>query len=173
MNHRIPAVMAAAVLCCGASGSIAAARAASLSDPDRTFLATTAQGALYELAVAGLAPSRTARPDIKDYARTMAADHTHLNSELHRLAQRDHVPLPTTMTPDKQKTYDELRDLNGKDFDDRFLASEAGDNRDDVSDEVREVGTTGDPEVKALAQRFEEADSRHLKLGRALQATSQ
>ena len=172
MNHRIWTITAAAALCCGAGAPIAA-RAATLSDADRTFLANTAQGAIYELAVAKLAPTRTARPDIKDYARTMAADHTRLNADLHRLAQRDHVQLPTTMTQDKQRSYDQLRDVNGKDFDDAFLASEAGDNRDDVSDEVREVGTTGDAEVRALARRFEEADSRHLKLGKALQATSQ
>ena len=176
MNDRNRIMTMAAVLCCGVAALTAvpiAARAASLVGGDRDFLISTAQGATYELAVARLALTKATRPDIKDYAHTMIADHTSLNPRLHQLAQQDHVPLPTTMTDDKRKSYDQLKGLDGKAFDDAFVAAETRDNKSDIADETKEADATSDPQVEALVERLRQADMKHAKIGEALQQAGQ
>lgn len=173
MNDRIRMVTAATVLSCGLGWTSFGARAASLSDADRDFLVSTAQGATYELAVAKLALTRAGSDDVKSYARTMIADHESLNPKLHQVARQNHVQLPTTMTSDKQQSLDRLKALRGKDFDAAFTRDEADDNRNDTATEQKELDTTDNAQVKALVERLKAADAKHARIGAALKQAGQ
>ena len=168
MNYRLQALATSVALCCGIGFLSPAAHAASLSSTDRDFLLSTAQGATYELAAAKLALTKTTRDDIKSYAQTMINDHESLNPKLHQLAKENGVTLPTTMTSDKQKSYDQLKGMNGKDFDTAFVKDEAEDNGSDVASERKEIDSTSNPSVKAFVEQMKQSDTKHADLGAAL-----
>ena len=167
MNARMLTLTTAATLCCGLS--LAGARAATLSDTDRDFLTSTAQGTAYELAAAKLALTKAASGDVRSYARTMIADHGKLDPELHRFGRRNGVKLPTAMTDEKRRSYDHLEGMDGKAFDAAFVSDETSDNKTDIGTEQKEIDVTGNPQMKALVERLKQADTRHAKLGQALQ----
>ena len=173
MNDRLWTLAMNATLCCGVGYASTSARAASLSATDRDFLVSTAQGATYELATAKLALTKATRPDIKSYAHTMIADHQSLNQKLHQVARQNDVDLPTTMTSDKQHDYDSLEGLDGTAFDTAFVQAEVADNRNDVATEQKEADTTDNAQIKSFVERLQRADTKHAKLGEALQRSGQ
>ncbi len=170
MNIRLRTMAMTAALCCG---FVSPAFAASLSSADRDFLVSTAQGATYELSAAKLALRKATRGDIRSYAHTMIADHKSLNPKLHQIAKRNGVDLPASMTDEKQGSYDHLQGLDGKAFDTAFLNEETRDNRTDVASEQKETETTDNAPVKAFVERLKQSDTRHTRLGEALQQASQ
>ncbi len=163
--------LASAVLLYGIGA--APASAASLSSADRDFLMNTAQGTTYELAAAKLAKTKATRGDIKSYAQTMIDDHETLNPKLHALAKENGVDLPTTMTADKQKSYDHLESLNGTAFDTAFVKAEAKDNADDLQTEQKEIDTTDSAPMKALVEQLKQSDTKHAEIGKTLQQAGQ
>ena len=173
MNDRIRSAAAATILSCGLVYASAGAHAASLSDADHKFLVSTAQGTTYELAVAKLAMTKTTRSDIKSYAHTMIADHASLNPKLHQVAKQNNVQLPTTMTSDKQRSFNQLSALNGKEFDTAFVSGEADDNKTDTVTEQKELDTTDNTQVKALVEQLKAADTKHAKIGEMLRQAGQ
>ena len=172
MNVFFKTFARSAALCCSIS-LVAPALAASLSSADGQFLASTAQGATYELAAAKLALTKATRSDIKDYANTMITDHEDLNPKLHQLAKQNGVDLPTTMTDKKQQSYDQLKSLDGKAFDTAFVNAEASDNGKDVATEQKEIDATSDAPMKAFVAQMKQVDTKHAKLGEALQQAGQ
>lgn len=173
MNVRLKAVATSAALCCGIGLVSPAAFAASLSSADHDFLVSTAQGATYELNVAKLALQKSTRSDIKSYAHTMITDHKSLNPKLHHIAQHDGVDLPTSMTGEKQQSFDHLKSLDGKAFDTAFVNDEAEDNGTDVASEQKEIESTNNPQLKALVEQLKQSDTKHAKIGEALQQAGQ
>ena len=149
------------------------AQAAPLSSTDRAFLVSTAQGATYELAVAKLALTKSTRSEVKSYAQTMISDHDSLNPELHQLANQNGIDLPTTMTDEKQRSYDHLKSLDGKAFDAAFVKDEAKDNGDDVATEQKEISSTDNASVKAFVSKLKRNDDKHAKIGKSLQQSGQ
>ncbi len=173
MSVRLGILATSAALCCGIGLVSPAASAASLSSTDQDFLVSTAQGATYELAAARLALTNAMRGDVKSYARTMITDHKSLNSKLHQLARQNGVDLPTTMTDEKQQSYDHLKSLHGKAFDTAFVNDEVRDNGNDVSTEQKEIEATDNAPVKAFVEQLKQYDTKHAKLGEALQQAGQ
>ncbi len=173
MKARHKTLVTSAVLCCGIGLVTPAALAASLSSADHDFLVSTAQGATYELATAKLALTKATRSDIKDYAHTMITDHKSLNPQLHHLAKQNGINLPTTMTDEKQQSYGHLKSLDGKEFDAAFVKDEAQDNQSDVATEQKELESTDNASLKSFVEQLKKSDTKHAKLGEALQQAGQ
>ena len=173
MNNYLKIAATSAALCCGIGFVSSGAFAASLSSADRDFLVSTAQGTTYELSTAELALTKSTRGDIKSYAHTMIADHKSLDPKLHQLAKRNGVDLPTSMTDEKQQSYDHLKGLDGKAFESAFVKDEADDNGKDVATEQKEIEATDNPHLKAFVGRLKQSDAKHAKLGQALQQAGQ
>ena len=173
MNIRLKTLAASVALCCGVAFASPAAFAASLSSADHDFLVSTAQGATYELAAAKLALTKATRSDIRSYAHTMIVDHKSLNLKLQEIAKQNGVDLPASMTDEKQQSYDHLKSLDGNAFDAAFVNYEAKDNGTDVASEQKEIETTDNAPVKAFVERLKQADTKHAKLGDALQQAGQ
>ena len=173
MNDPVRAMALTAGVLCGLLVASAGARAAALSDADRAFLVSTAQGATYELAVARLALTKSTSHAVRSYAQTMVSDHRSLNGRLHQVARQNGVRLPTAMTDDKQQSLDHLSGLNGKEFDAAFVGAEADDNKNDTATEQKEIDTTDNAQVKALVRQLQAADTKHAAIGQTLQREGQ
>lgn len=169
MTSPSKTLAAGAALLCGLGLVTPAAFAASLSPADHDFLVSTAQGTTYELAAAKLALSKATLNDIKSYAQAMIDAHGRLNPQLHELAQKNGIDLPTGMTDAKQQSYDKLKSLDGKAFDTAFVTDETQDNENDLKTEQKEIETTKDASVKAFVEQLKKADTEHAKFGQALQ----
>ena len=122
-----------------------------------------------ELAVARLALGETERHDVRSYGRTMIADHARLDPQLRSIARGNDVALPKTMKTDDRQSYDHLESLTGTSFDDAFTQAEARDHRDDIAAEQKEIGSTVNPQVRALIEQLKSADTHHAEIGGALQ----
>lgn len=88
---------------------------------DRQFVLEAASGGMAEAELGRLAQKRAMSPEVKSFAKMMVNDHTRANKELARIATKKKFPLPTAVTSEQKKTYNELSELKGKDFDEKFM----------------------------------------------------
>ena len=139
-----------------------------LPKTDEDFLKETAQGSLYELALAKAAAEKAASPTIKQFAQTLIADHEKLNAGLMHLAQVKNVQLPTTMKPGDQVRLDKMRGLDGAQFDQAFKVEIARVNDEDKQTEAKELATTQDNDVKAFTGQMQAADTAHEQISKSL-----
>jgi putative membrane protein len=103
---------------------VAHAHAQSPSNPPPTndFVNKVADSDMFEIQSSKLAlqkhPDRHTRP----FASKMVKDHTKTSKQLQSLVTsgKMNAELPTTLDPDHQKKLDELRGLNGKQFDEAY-----------------------------------------------------
>ena len=144
-----------------------------LSAADRMFLTSTAQGAMYELALAHLALKKTSRDDIENYAKTIIADHSRLNPRLLGILRRNELSSPRTMKAEDRASYDHLKGLKGSSFDRAFTQVEAKDNQDDVATEQKEIASTSDATIRSFVEQVRMADEHHAEIGKSLDEAGQ
>ena len=139
-----------------------------LPKADEEFLKETAQGSIYELALARVAAEKGAKPEVKRFAQTLITDHEQLNTGLQHLAQIKNVQLPTTMKPGDQVRLDKMKGLDGAQFDQAFKAEMARINDEDKQTEAKELATTQDNDVKAFTGQMQAADTAHEQMSKSL-----
>jgi putative membrane protein len=97
------------------------------------FVQTVANSDAFELQSSGLAGSRAARQDVKDFAATMVRDHTLTTQQLTALAPQINLPAPTPqLDAAKQDQIEALRGQNGAAFDDAYLDAQVAAHTDAV-----------------------------------------
>jgi putative membrane protein len=86
------------------------------------FVNNAAIGGLFEVQSSELALQKHPDRSMKPFANRMIKDHTAMNKQLKSLVSKDrvNVELPTALDADHQKMLDDLRGLNGKQFDEAY-----------------------------------------------------
>lgn len=143
-----------------------------LSGSDKSSLIDVAKGANYELAIAKLAEQRASHPDVKQYAKTVTADHEQLNGALHQIAQRGGVTLPPGMTHEEHGTLTHLETLHGAAFDKAYVGELKRINGKDSSAMKKEIDTTKNTAVKAFLKQMQTADDKHEEMAKKLEGYS-
>jgi putative membrane protein len=131
----------------------------------RSFLEEAAEGGIAEVELAGLAPKRAHRADVKKFAATMAQDHTAANQKLTAIAQRDGVALPRTLDAKHKQLEDKLAKLSGKPFDVAYMQAMVSDHEQDVK-LFQSAASSGTPEVKTFASSTLPVLQQHLAMAR-------
>jgi putative membrane protein len=86
------------------------------------FVQTVANSDAFEIQSSGLASSRAARQEVKDFAATMVRDHTLTTQQLTALAPQINLSAPTPqLDAAKQGQIEALRGQTGAAFDDAYL----------------------------------------------------
>ena len=140
-----------------------------ISEVDRQFLVTDAQGSLYEMSIAALAQQRTTRDDIKAYAATIIRDHTAESADLQQLAIAKHVALPTDMSVEDRNKLNGMNLEGSSTLDHSFVLEAIRINDEDKKDSQQELNRTSDPDIKAFLQRYAATDAKHEQMAKALQ----
>lgn len=104
-----------------AVGTVAHA-APNLSSTDLAFVAKVSQGGMYEVEASKVAEQKAQAQDVKDQATTEVHDHQLVGGNLKSIASANGDDFPTQLNADFQSRLDRLNGLDGKAFDDAYLA---------------------------------------------------
>jgi putative membrane protein len=86
------------------------------------FAQLTANSDAYEIQASELAATRAARQEVKDFAAIMVRDHNQTTQQLASWAQTNDMAAPTpAVSAEQQRMIDQLRGLNGEQFDDAYI----------------------------------------------------
>ena len=115
---RIPIVMSAIGAVFAVSIAAAHAETAGI---DKDFATKAAQAGMAEVAEARIALKNSTRPDVKDFARRMIADHTKAGDQLKTIASSEGLALPGEPSAEDQQAMTKLGALSGEDFDRAYI----------------------------------------------------
>ena len=143
------------------------------STQDANFLVKTARGAEHELAIAKLAREKATRPDVKSYAEMIISGHESANSQLHDVARKNGVTIPSGMTRSQQADVHRLAGLQGGDFDRAYVKDETRINQRDEKLEKAEIASTSNAQIKSFVQSLQADDAKHAAAGKTLELSGQ
>ena len=159
--------LAALTLC--ASGASASPKD-TLNAADVAFIKHAASSGKGEVKIATLAETKAERPDVKEFAAMIVADHTKVNEELNALAKKKGVELSAVIEPAHAGKFQKLEKLTGKDFDKEFLAELVGSHKKGVANFEKAAKDAVDSDVKSFAETTLPALKRHLAKAEELTA---
>lgn len=133
---------------------------------DTEFAVKAADGGMLEVQLGELAQQRGINPEVKNLGKMMVEDHKKANEELKALAQTKNISLPTVMSEDCQKTFDDIASKTGEDFDDAFTDHMVKDHKKDIDAFKKEAEKGDDPDLKSWAQGKLETLEHHLDMAK-------
>jgi len=131
---------------------------------DRTFVMMASAAGLAEVNLSGLAASRAASADVKQFAQHMVTDHTKANMELNRLADAKRFAPARAMDAKHQALADQLARLKGADFDRAYMDAMVADHQTAVSLFQAEATNGKDADLKGWAGKTLPTLKDHLKM---------
>ncbi|RTZ47830.1 DUF4142 domain-containing protein [Candidimonas sp. SYP-B2681] len=146
--------------------------AAGLDKRDTEFLQQAAEVGRTEIEVSKLAYQYSKRPQVREFAQMMVAEHTESEHELNALAANKAVSLSTD-SPDRKDSVSRWQNLPPHEFDTRYIEELAIDMHEDaVNRFTKAAKNAADPDVKAFAAKTLPTLQRHLARGKQLQEES-
>jgi putative membrane protein len=89
---------------------------------DHDFVEKATQGGLFEVESSQLALQKNITDEHRDFARMMIDDHGKANRKLSEFAQQVGCPVPKEMNREQRADVDDLRRLDGQEFERRYHA---------------------------------------------------
>lgn len=117
---------------------------------DAKFAVAAANGGMAEVMVGKLAQDKGSA-SVKDFGSMMVKDHSAANDELMTLAKSKNIALPTVVSADEQKHFDELGKKSGADFDKAYVKLMVSDHKTDIKEFEDASKNVKDPDLKAFA----------------------
>lgn len=144
------------------TSNVAATGGISVSADDAKFATTAADGGMAEVALGKLALTKTANPQIKEFANMMVTDHGKANDELAGIAKTKNITLPVTVSADHQKKMDDLSKKSGADFDKAYVDAMVDGHKKTLSLMQDEAKDGKDADLKAFAAKTATTVQMHL-----------
>ena len=139
-------------------------------EDDSEFLVAAAETDLMQIEIGKLAMSRSTDNNVKEFAKTLVADHTKSAEQMKPFAQRLNVTLPMSITEKGKENYNDLNDKKtAKDFDEKFAELMVKGHDDAVSKMEKAAENANDPEVKAWAAGMVPTLKAHLEHAKTLE----
>lgn len=135
---------------------------------DYQFAVNASNANFAEIQFGTLAAQKAVRPDVKSFGQRMVTDHTAIGNNYAPIANAQGLPIPTTLTPQNQETYDHLSKLSGAAFDDAYVKHMVTDHEAAVGLFDTEANTGQDPQLKAFAASTLPTIEAHLLLAQQL-----
>jgi putative membrane protein len=159
----------ALVAALGLSFGVVIAQNDMLARADRKFIQDAAGSGMFEVEIARLAESKASSADVKDFATTLAKDHSKANDELAQLAKSKKVELPPAPPRGKRKDIEKMAKLTGSEFDQRFMR-EVGikDHEKDIEKFEQESAKAKDPDLKAWVDKTLPTLREHLAMAQKM-----
>jgi putative membrane protein len=121
---------------------------------DDGFVKRVAADVLAEVALGRLAAQRATRPEVKEFARTLADEQSRAYEDLKALAAQKKFTLPSEPRPEQKAQIVQLEALTGAAFDEAYLAATAASRAGALALYDEAAGAWGDPDVKTWAARL-------------------
>jgi putative membrane protein len=136
---------------------------------DADFAVRAAEDGMFEVKVAQLAETNASSSEVKNYAKSIIADHGKVNEELRQLAVSKDITLPVSLSDRCQRKYDDISGKSGREFDEKFAELMVKDHKDVVDNFKKEADKGNDPEMRAFAARNVSSLEHHLAMAEDLE----
>ena len=138
-------------------------------EKDADFAVRAAEDGMLEVKAAQLAATNASSSEVKNFAKSIIADHSKVNEELKTLATSKNITLPAALGDRCQKKYDKLAATSGREFDEEFADLMVKDHKDVVDNFKKEAEKGNDADMKAFASRNISRLEHHLALAEDLE----
>ncbi len=138
----------------------------------QSFVNTAAASDAFEIETSRLALINGASASVKSYAQKMIDAHTGSTAKLKTLTAGMNPALTpnATLNAQQQATLDQLKSLNGKAFDEAYIAAQTAGHQQTL-DALKGYATTGDtPALKNFASDLIPTVTAHLNMAKGLKA---
>ena len=149
-----------------------AAEKDTLNATDVEFVKHEAAAGLAVVKIADLGAKKAVRPDVKAFAAMIVKDHTTTNAELTKLAATKGVELSAIIDSSHAKTFQELEQYSGTDFDKEFLDVAVSGHKKCVSSFEEAAKDSQDSDVKMWAIKMLPGLKAHLAQAQELNSNS-
>lgn len=138
-------------------------------EKDTEFAVTAADGGMLEVQLGKLAQTNASSAQVKKFAQMMVEDHSKANDELKALAQQKGITLPTALSEDHQKKYNDIAEKTGEAFDKEYMDFMVKDHKEDINAFQNEAENGNDQELKTWAAGKVPTLQHHLEMAQAAQ----
>ena len=136
---------------------------------DLQFATTASMANLYEIEASKLASTKATNAAYKQFAQTMVTQHTEIGDGYKPIAEKQGLPMPTTLDGDFKAQYDQLAAAApGNAFDAAYRAQMVSSHTAAVGLFQTEASTGQDNELKAFAAKWLPTVQHHLEMANAL-----
>ena len=143
---------------------------ATMDDNIKDFANKAATGGMAEVELGKLAEQKANSPQVKDFGKMMAEDHTLINNNFKTIASKKSMELPTSITDDQRKDIDNLSKKSGKDFDKAYVDMMVEDHKKDISEFKDAKGKVADNDIKDFITSTLPTLQKHLNAIQAIKS---
>lgn len=136
----------------------------SQSYADQAFVSKTLSNSAAESQMSQLATQKSQSPDIKQYGEKMVQIHSQLAQQLQPVANMLGVETDRKPSKKDKKEIDQLKTLNGPEFDQAYIKAMARRQKHDVKSFKDEQTAAQSPAIRKAAQLDEPVLSQHLQI---------
>jgi putative membrane protein len=133
------------------------------------FLKKVTNSGMAEVQMAKLAQQKATLVAVKNFASMLERDHTAVNLQVKNLADQRNVALPSTISDDKQKMYNDMDKMTGKAFDKDYISMMIKAHGDGISLFEDTRSNASDIDVKNFADKTLPTLKMHLDSAKAIQ----
>jgi putative membrane protein len=151
------------VTSCFAFLAVSVLPTAALADSPRQFLEHALEGDNSEIMLGRLADEKARDAQVREFGRTLAADHSRAREEVIRVGGRMGIRRNRDVAPEAKDERDRLQRMDGREFDREFIRYMIQDHRKDVSDFQNEM-REDHGRVSDLAARQLPTLQKHLEM---------
>ena len=143
-----------------------------VDDDIADFLVKSADARMMDAQEGKLAVEKGTTQSMKDYGKLMLKDQAKLLAEIKKLAKKKNVSLPDGISNKKEDGREDLKEKNGKEFDEKFIKMMIIDHERDIK-LFEEAAEHRDAEVSAFAKKYLPMIQSHLsKINKIKQSAS-
>lgn len=125
------------------------------------FAMKAASGGMMEVELGNIAQQRALNPRVKAFGAMMVEDHSKANDELKALATTKNIALPDSLSDEHKRHVDEMKKMQGADFDKHYMEMMVDDHNDDI-DLFEDASKEDDADIKAFASKTLPVLRKHL-----------
>jgi putative membrane protein len=133
------------------------------------FLKKATNSGMAEVQLAMLAQQKATIDAVKNFAAMLERDHSAANQQVKSLADQRHVDVPSTISDDKQKMYNDMQKKTGKAFDKEYISMMVKSHNDGISLFENTRSNASDIDVKNFADKTLPTLKMHLDSAKAIQ----
>ncbi len=138
------------------------------ADSAKEFVTEAIQGDNSEIMLGQLAEQHGGSQGVRDFGKTLTADHGKAKDEMMKLATSMSITPPTGPKPEAKMKYDQLSKLNGAQFDREFVKGMVEDHQKDIA-EFEKQAKAGNAASKVAENQLPTL-RKHLDMAKSLQA---
>lgn len=128
------------------------------------YVTKAALADMLEVAASKVALDRSSNADVKAFAKQMVSDHTKSTDDLKSALKSANLTLtpPTALTSDQADVVDDLKKVDAKDFDKKYIAGQVDAHQDTLDLQTRYAQDGDNAQLKAFAATVAQKVQEHL-----------